>query len=246
MEDKNLKRYSKPERWENYRDFFTLKIMRLLIVWFALAPVVYSVLDGIQRPLNIKVGDVSYQLALKLPFNWETLWLASLCYFTAFVLYLLFCPQYIKEYTSYENYKARGHDSRWVIWEVQKLLKSWFVDKKLFHERVTTKKMSVEEALPNEHQLLEPISEETGTVIYYEYDSKVFKLSSSSNHFNETGLFWEVFGRYSSKFNFVRGVIRFLLDATILLFAIVVIFYVYRGLSIAIPSIVDSLQSFIC
>ena len=101
--------------WQFFKDFFKIAFMRYLLFWFAIVPVFVKLLSGL--PEKLRIPGTEHFLSLSLPFTWWLLWLASLCYFIAFVLFHAFCPQFIKRYPSYTEYKIHGSLATMGHWE---------------------------------------------------------------------------------------------------------------------------------
>jgi hypothetical protein len=101
--------------WQFFKNFFQIAFMRYLLFWFAIVPIFVKLLSGL--PEKLTIPGTTHFLTFSLPFTWWLLWLASLSYFIAFILFHAFCPQFIKRYPSFTEYKIHGHSPRWIIWE---------------------------------------------------------------------------------------------------------------------------------
>lgn len=228
--------------WQFFKDFFKIAFLRYLLFWFAVVPVFVKLLSGL--PEKLEVPGTHYFLTLSLPFTWWYLWLASLSYFVAFVLFHAFCPQFIKRYPSYSEYKTHGHSPRWIIWEffyavegprrpanpVANLWKKLYdlvspitQTDKLF-ERVITKKYAQETA---ESPAENPLVEETKTTAYFCFGGKRYKIwcdpSSPDIDVKEKEIFWEVFGHFAKQGYGIRSAILYLIGITIFLLMIVLL-----------------------
>ena len=109
--------------WQWYKVFFHIAILRYLVLWFAAVPVLAKLLQKVPHELTIALGDRVITLAMRLPFTWELLWVCSFTYVIALFLYNIVCPRFVKEYSSYAEYKAHMHSPRWIIWQARELVK---------------------------------------------------------------------------------------------------------------------------
>lgn len=129
-------------------------------------------------------------------------------YCEAQVIYQLFCPGFIKTYSSYADYLKHHHSPRWIIWESQKVIDDENELCKLF-ERLNEKGyVNVSE---KEVTTSEIIIERNQTVIFFTLKGQNYKMglpifkdeteNSDETAIAEREIFWVVFGRYSSSRN---------------------------------------------
>lgn len=228
--------------WQFFKDFFKIAFLRYLLFWFAVVPIFVKLLSGLPEKFRIPATD--HFLTLSLPFTWWLLWLASLFYFIAFILFHAFCPQFIKRYPSYTEYKIHGHSPRWVIWEfffavkgprgpsnlVARLWQKIYYyfspiteTDKLF-QRVITKgyaEVTADSASEN------PLVEKTQTTAFFEANGQRYKIScnpqSPDINVKESEIFWEVFGHFAKQGRKIRSLISFLIGGTVALLLIVLL-----------------------
>jgi uncharacterized protein YlbG (UPF0298 family) len=244
--------------WQAYKNLFQITVFRYLVTWFALVPFVAKLFVNIPR--NFKVDflhtSIEYSFNLSLPFNWQLLWYSSLSFVIAYILYIIFCPGFIRKYNSFSDYIAMMHSPRWVIWESKNIFKKKMdIDK--FYKRISTKKYTEEieldkfEAIKKEYndnkkehseefKSFGVIIEEMQTKLYFMYNNKAYGLGmpvivnnsvdEEQTKIVEKELFWEVFGRYSASFPKVRFLILTLLGISAVLFSIVLIQNIISGL----------------
>jgi hypothetical protein len=228
--------------WQFFKDFFKIGFLRYLLFWFAVVPIFVKLFSGL--PEHLKIPGTEHFLTFSLPFTWWFLWLASLSYFVAFVLFQAFCPQFIKRYPSYTEYKAHGHSPRWVIWEfyyavegpgrptslIGRLWKNIYdtvspitQTDKIF-ERVITKKYALETI---EKFTDNPQVEENQTTAFFVFQDKEYKIfcdpSTDDIVVKEKEIFWEVFGHFAKQGSGVRALIQILIAITAAFLMIVLI-----------------------
>lgn len=115
------------------------------MTWFAIVPILAKLFVNI--PLDFKVDflhtSIEYSFNLSLPFYWQFLWYSSFSFVLAYILYIKFCPQFIRKYNSFGDYFALMHSPRWLIVESKNIFnKKMDVDK--FYKRISTKNYTEE------------------------------------------------------------------------------------------------------
>lgn len=222
-------------RWENYRDFFNLTVFRYLVLWFSLVPVLASLLTGLEPPIVIPIGEREITLGFTIPFYWQILWLSSMFFFLALVLYKLRCPAFIKKYHTFTEYEEVGHDPRWIVYEVR-LLKLSGEDLTDFTEKLETKKFA---SISTQSVTAKPVVQEKQTVYRYlsgrkdafvvEVGAPVLDRSGEVAIDAERGLFWEIFAAFSGSRVRMRALILVLLCLSAICFVVVLIQHVKHG-----------------
>jgi len=216
-------------RWEEYKHFFQIAYFRYLVVWFTLVPLLASLLEGLQRPLVLQVGEHQLSFSLGLPFSWELLWLSSLFFFLAYVVYVIFCPAFIKQYNQYSEYSAYGHDPRWIAWQAKDVVEDPDMIAK-FLERLRQKQYvtDVEESEYRRPQDGNPIVGEKQTTLYFSFEGNFYKLGmpifgadGAEDEDAVRAIFWEIFGRYSASRVPWRWLVRALLVLSSICFLVV-------------------------
>lgn len=237
--------------WQFFKDFFQVAFLRYLLSWFAIVPVFVKLLWDL--PERLQIPGTDYILTLSLPFTWWLLWLASLSYFLSFILFHAFCPQFIKRYPSFSEYKSHSHSPRWIIWEFYYAVEGQRAPKntvsalwsKLFYaispitqtdklfQRVITKQFAIEvPAIPEEN----PQVERDQTSAYFKFQNKDYKIACNPSDENiavkENEIFWEVFGHFAKQGPGIRWVISTLIAITIFLLLVVLGQHVWSVISL--------------
>jgi len=225
--------------WQWFRDFFSITIFKYFVTWFALVPVFAKILQKLPKEIIIPLEKNSYIITLQLPFKWEILWVSSLFFIIAFILYKIFVPNFITKYFSLKYYKEFEHSPRWLVWEAKNIINSKtdlskFV-KRMFDKKYLTISTCVIEQTP------EVIVQEKQTILYFNFDNKNYEfalpiLTNETEDKEKTEIavreiFWEIFGRFSSSKVFVRGLIHFLLLLSLITFSITFIQSICTGIS---------------
>ena len=224
----------KVERWEEYQAFFQLIILKYLIVWFSLVPVIASLVTQLPDPLPITILGVTHNIELVLPFHWQLLWISSLFFVIALAIYKVRCPKFIHKYNNFSDYSEYKHHPRWLAWETHSLLKIANKKQKLKLLDRFEKKGYLTELESNIASDLceEPTVENEQTVIEFKLKNKSYKFGmpiNNSNGESEKDVFYEIFGRYSESRWFARLLIKILLVISLVLFIIVLGQHIYNG-----------------
>lgn len=224
-------------RWENYLNFFNIQIFRYLILWFSIVPIIAGITNQLPDPLSLAIGNDVHKIRLVLPFTWQLLWLSSLSFVISFVIYKFMCPDFILKYNSYSDYKARSHDRRWLSWEAYYMWRELDVEQKnKFVKVVIEKKFAekVHEAVSAE-SFNKPVVGGRQTIFYFSHNSENYKIALPSiidgadHEVEQCGLFYEIFGRYTSSKIFARLFIFILLLLSLVLFSLAFIQHIVAG-----------------
>lgn len=233
-------------RWEKFKHFFQITIFRYLVVWFSLVPVLAKVLESLPQTLKFNSNsEINLILNLSLPFNWQLLWLSSLFFLFAWIIYLVRCPAFIKQYNQYSEYSSYGHDPRWLVSVTRDLLKFEFFEKnkkeiltKLVN-RLEIKKYIMyleDQTLPEKAVLGTPFVDEIQTKLFFKLDAKLYCFAmpiivkNQQNADTEKGIFWEVFECFSGSRKYSRILICILLGISALFFLYVFGQHIIEGM----------------
>ena len=228
------------DRWEEYQTFFQLIILRYLVVWFSLVPIVAGFVSQLPDPLPINLSGVRHEIELTLPFNWQVLWISSLFFVIALGIYKAFCPKFIHKYNNFSDYCSYKHHPRWLAWEAHSLLKiANNKQKQKLRDRLLEKKYISKLNENIDADLCDkPSVKEFQTVISFKVDGTSYELGmpiigNSASDESEKDVFYELFGRYSESRWFARILIKISLVISLILFLVVLAQHIYAGASFA-------------
>lgn len=220
-------------RWEKYKDLFHITVFRYLVLWFSIVPLIASLLEGLRKPLDITLGGHTVALALALPFSWELLWVSSLFFIGALMLYQLRCPAFVKKYNNFADYLAYQHDSRWLAHETRFLIQAK-IDVDRFTDVLLTKRFAQVSEEPID-EAKNPSIEEKQTTYRYQHNGRTIVVASPVMHDGQLvadadrGFFWEIFARYSGSRICARATILVLLVLSAAFFLVVLLQHMYHG-----------------
>lgn len=234
---RKIKKYSEEKHWVHwqwYKSLFSIVIFRYFVTFFSIIPLLAKLLSQVPSKFKLTIGEEIYNVNLTLPFSWELLWVSAFLYTLSYVLYLVFCPRFIKTYNSYSEYNSHGHSPRWLVWLAKDIVNDKHQVSKFF-ERMNEKKYLNNENIHSKDENLPRVSvENKQTTLRFLFSGKVYKFSmpilnnqkeidSSATSTADKEIFWEIFGRFaSSKFG-IRITIMFLLSISTILFSFVLI-----------------------
>ncbi len=211
--------------WQWYRDFFNIAVFKYLVTWFAVVPIAAKILSRLPKEIHF---TEKYIITLQLPFKWECLWLSSVFFMCAYILYIVFCPSFIKKYFSLKNYLEYEHSPRWLPWEAKKLVK----EESILDDFIN--RMSSKGYLSTiDNPVIEPkvdVGKEQSKLFFSHKESNyvfAMPLLDASKNEDEVKtriavreIFWEIFGRFSSSKPIARSIIRVLLLISLVFFSI--------------------------
>lgn len=220
------------QRWEKYKKFFNLKFVMYLVTWFALVPVIASILKDSPDKILVVSTVPHLEIYLKLPFSWQLLWFSSLSFFVAYLLYVLFVPDFIKDNNSFEEYKQYGHSPRNLVWKALPIIETdKFIQRML--EKNYIKKITKDEFDSNSKHENPYVSKEQ-TYYTWEKNNEYYifgmPIKENSEGLSEKEVFWEIFGRFSEKNIYARKCISILLTINLYMFGFVLIQHIDAGL----------------
>jgi hypothetical protein len=229
--------------WQWYKGFFGITVLRYLVTWFALVPIFAKLFSDWKFKVTLNNEEaIDFHSKLSIPFTLEILWLASLLFVIALLLYQFFCPRFIKTYSSYGDYKKHEHSPRWIVHEALKVINDENELPKLF-ERLSTKEYLKKETKPVNTN---DVKVETyQTVAYFNYNKEPYSLGlpiidsnnivdSKKTEIAEQEIFWEIFGRFSSSRAALRLIIIILLIISAGLFFFTLCEHIWSGIKILI------------
>lgn len=234
------------KRWEKYKELFNLKFVMYLVTWFAIVPLLANLLNNVPDEILITSTIPHLVIALDIPFSWKLLWFSSLCFFIAYVLYLIRVPEFIKDNNNYIEYKGYGHSPRNLVWKSIPIVKT---DK--FIERMLEKKYITiieENEYTNIVEKTNPNVTDDSTIYAWQYNEEYYKFAMPITNGNgpkddthgdisEKEVFWEIFGRFSEQHAKSRILISILLRLSLLLFSIVLLQHIDAGLDYVLGDI---------
>jgi len=233
-------------RWESYKSFYQITVFRYLTVWFSVVPILAGLLSELPEYVPVTIGGMTYKLKLALPFNWQLLWVSSFFFLISFVIYLVRCPAFVKQYNRFSDYSSYGHDKRWISWLAKDLVEEG-AELPKFVSRLKSKqyltKHSTGFSIPTDN----PEVGADQTIYYMNVDGEIYSLGmprlgiTEADKDAERAIFWEIFGRYSNSRNLARILIMCFLLLSLVAFVSVFVQHVLSGLHFLLLWLAESL-----
>ncbi|MGG2296791.1 hypothetical protein ACQUZQ_00455 [Aeromonas veronii] len=223
------------KRWEEYQKFFQLIVLRYLVVWFSIVPIIAGLVSQLPDPLPVNILGNTYNIELTLPFHWQLLWISSLLFVISLGLYKFFCPSFIHKYNNFSEYSLYKHHPRWLAWEAHRLLRIANKKQKIkLIKRLETKGYidRIEQNIDCD-LIKDPEVKEEQTIIKFKVDNVSYQfgmpINGRNNDETEKDIFYELFGRYSESWVSIRLIIMILLFLSLCSFIIVLLQHIYSG-----------------
>ncbi|MBZ0089058.1 MAG: hypothetical protein K8H90_01640, partial [Thermoanaerobaculia bacterium] len=94
--------------WSRLADLGNSKVLRTSYFWLFAVPLAASALSKLGQDHRVMLFGTDWVLHLALPFSWRCFYLASLAFAAATGLFALRCPEMVRRYRSYADFKAEG------------------------------------------------------------------------------------------------------------------------------------------
>ncbi|ATG77627.1 hypothetical protein [Pseudoalteromonas sp. 1_2015MBL_MicDiv] len=98
--------------WKVLKKFADIKLVKFSYVWIIIVPVLAKLLVQIGDVLPIKIGEVTFNINLSLPFSWQMFFFSALSFSLAQFIFNLVCPEIVKDF---ENQREFENDGKTVI-----------------------------------------------------------------------------------------------------------------------------------
>lgn len=216
--------------WQELGRFFKVPAIRFFVSWFALIPVIANAMSELPDRVEVALPSGSYSVLVALPFSWQVLWVSSIFYAFAFLLYVLRCPNFIKSNPDFSAFLNKGHSYRWLAWE---LYYGWqgIDDRAKLADRLISKGYATEVENLSGRCDSSPRVEQRGTIWHFSHNERAYEVCLSEEDAKQKvgDIFWEIFGRWAGSRAISRHLVWFSLVASILLFAFVVLQNIWAG-----------------
>jgi hypothetical protein len=108
--------------WEFLNKIYTIEYFKFFLFGFTVTPIFVNSINLISKNSCIEGSKevsnfCSIINGMALPFSWKVMWIGSIFYLFSYVIYLLFCPYFVKKYKNIENYIYKNLPNRSIIHE---------------------------------------------------------------------------------------------------------------------------------
>lgn len=212
--------------WQRLVPYFNPTVVRSLITWFSVAPMFVRVLGDNAGPVEIGIGENTISVNLALPFSWWVLWFSSFLFIIAYVIYIYYCPTFIKRYSNYSEYKAHDHSPRYLVHELQRAFEQTSNLEKLAC-RLQTKGFSEAQDNTTLNDVLEIGPDTTNYYYIFKEQSLLVRIKSDESEVRQREIFWEIFEPMADSHQWARCATKILIYASIALGSYVTIQQIY-------------------
>lgn len=93
--------------WEVLSGVGNSKLIRSLSIWFFVIPVLAKFTENMPEVIDLGIFQPTMKVQWSLPFSLQVLYLATLFFTAANILYLVFAPKIIKDYSSFSDFQEK-------------------------------------------------------------------------------------------------------------------------------------------
>jgi len=93
--------------WNTLSGIGNSALIKSFSVWFVIIPIVAKITEGISGEINLGLFNPPLVIKWDIPFSFKILYLATVFFTIANIIYTIFAPKIIKEYKSYSDFKEK-------------------------------------------------------------------------------------------------------------------------------------------
>lgn len=187
--------------WSNLSILGQNKFIQSSYFWFAFVPIVAKALNGINKTLTFVIINQELKVNLSLPFSWKLLFFGSLFFSIGNLIYLIYCPQLIKKYKSFNDFESEGRTERELLILLVEIVNKFTNENKY---KFAIKDSDLVKCVAyNLRGLHNNIKQENGHLLaqYYNTTQSIKEISKSINDylyqpsitiFNKSSTFWSI------------------------------------------------------
>ena len=189
--------------WHNLDRILGSRALKPLYFWLFAIPIVARVLADLPEKLQIKIVpefSVVY-LNFDIPFNWKLLYFAALAFALSRSLYVLFCPDFVRNHTGAQTVIAAGVTVQHIRSVAADFLRKCY--KRKLPEYDTVEGRSLKLLLKQYHANIDDIDMQwkkgiirqlaVGDLLFDALERVLFKSSNSDNYeFSERGTYSDI------------------------------------------------------
>jgi len=97
--------------WSSFKSLGASKTIKSSYWWLFLVPALAKSFESVEETLTFTLFGASIDVNLSLPFSWSMFYFSAIFFAGASLLFATRCPQAIKKYSNFEEWKEIGKDS---------------------------------------------------------------------------------------------------------------------------------------
>jgi hypothetical protein len=102
-------------RWSDLRSLGNSKTIKSSYIWTFIVPVLAKLLAKIGPEVQLELLGYKWDFTFALPFSWEMFYFGAVAFAVASVIYRIGCPDLIRNYRNYEEYRASGNEDFFLL-----------------------------------------------------------------------------------------------------------------------------------
>jgi hypothetical protein len=115
-------------QWRTLLTILDSRLFSTMYIWLLIVPSAAKFLQ--KAPERVKVQPFGSQplveLSLELPFSWVVLYAAAAVFVSARLIYVLFCPKFIRDYSNAGEAQVRGLTVQYIASELRDFMRNYF------------------------------------------------------------------------------------------------------------------------
>lgn len=100
--------------WVLVNSLGKLKFSKSSYYYLIIIPIIVKLLEKVETPLSLELGNNIILLNLELPFSWYFFYFGAVSIAIGSILYELFCPELIKSYSNYGEFLKSGQSDSYL------------------------------------------------------------------------------------------------------------------------------------
>lgn len=113
-------------RWLTLKAILDRSFFARTYLWVFGIPALVKLTQKLPDQVDFSIGNQTLVLQLVLPFSWIVLYFAALLGFTSYLLFVFFCPKFLRQYSSAGQALADGVTLQYLRREQQEFFESYF------------------------------------------------------------------------------------------------------------------------
>lgn len=93
--------------WKTLGGIGNSKVIRSFSIWFLVIPILAKVTEKISGPISLGLSEPPIVINWEMPFSLQVLYLATIFFTIANILYITLAPSIVKEYRSFLDFKEK-------------------------------------------------------------------------------------------------------------------------------------------
>jgi len=123
-------------KWSKLNRLGKSKILKSSYYWIIITPILAKIFSKIESTLSLELFGTECRLVMALPFSIKIFYSAALIFALSSLLYSAFCPDVIKKYNTYTEFKKSGNGASQLVYYLSGIIRRGFLVKRLVRERM--------------------------------------------------------------------------------------------------------------